>query len=357
MRRRTLAIIATVLALGVLPLAASACNQAEKSDGTKLGPIPTAAIEWDLPHMTIADWTRDSDLIVAGAVVKVDEPRWNSADGKRWSPHGWDDDSEALVYQTFYVGVEEALKGSPQWEGPVAFRAWWNSASGSGPVNVGDMVVAFGELSPGRYGAQGVYQPAEAYWLTSEGNSLWLKQGRAYENQGIVKDKVERLLTLDELESRVREAGGPGTTARTQPPLESAEAGWGETVTFAGILQITATPPLQDLSGKPAASGGPRQVVLYSTVTLENIGTLPRSYDPLWFGLEAGSEGWSGGQEGVQTSIGPPLVAGTLRPGETVTGTVPFQLSAPAASQPCTLMFDTVPVSGSEQPVLSVEWR
>ena len=45
MRRRALAIVVTVLALGVLPTVASACNLAEKSDGTKLGPIPTAAIE------------------------------------------------------------------------------------------------------------------------------------------------------------------------------------------------------------------------------------------------------------------------------------------------------------------------
>jgi hypothetical protein len=83
MRRRMLAIVVTVLALGVLPVAASSCNPTEKSNGTKLGPIPTAAIEWDLPHMTVADWTKDSDLIVAGTVVKVDEPRWNSANGKR----------------------------------------------------------------------------------------------------------------------------------------------------------------------------------------------------------------------------------------------------------------------------------
>ena len=212
MRRRALAIVVTVLALGVLPTVASACNLAEKSDGTKLGPIPTAAIEWDLPHMTIADWTKDSALIVVGTVVKVDEPRWNSADGKRWTPHGWDDDSEALVYQTFYVQVEESLKGAPQWEEPVAFRAWWNTSSGAGPVDVGDMVVAFGQLSAGRFGMKGVFQPAEAYWLTAEGNSLWIRQGRAYENQGIVKDQAERLLTLDELATRVREAGGPGTT-------------------------------------------------------------------------------------------------------------------------------------------------
>jgi hypothetical protein len=43
--------------------------------------------------------------------------------------------------------------------------------------------------------------------------------------------------------------------------------------------------------------------------------------------------------------------------GETVTGTVPFQLSALAASQPYILMFDTVPSSEDEQPVLSAEWR
>ena len=201
---------AAALALGALLLAGVGCDRADKPGGTKLGPIPTAAIEWDLPHMTIADWTADSDLIVAGTVVKVDEPRWNSADGKRWSPH--EDDSEALVYQTFYVQVETPFKGNPRWGTPVAFRAWWNSPTGLGPIAIGDMVVAFGSSAPGRYGNAGVFQPADAYWLTSEGNSLWIKRGQDYENQGIVKDQSERSLTLDELEARIREAGGPGTT-------------------------------------------------------------------------------------------------------------------------------------------------
>lgn len=80
--------LAAMLVLGVLLTAGLACDSlTTSSNGSKLGPIPTAAIEYDLPRMTIADWTARSDLIVAGTVLKVDEPRWNSPDGKRWSQH------------------------------------------------------------------------------------------------------------------------------------------------------------------------------------------------------------------------------------------------------------------------------
>ena len=130
-------IVVAVLVLGVLLAAGFGCGRqsAASSEGSKLGPIPTALIEYDFPHMTIADWTKDSDLIVAGTVVKIDAPRWNSADGKRWSQHSWDEDSEPLVYQTFYVQPEEILHGAPKWGTPVAFRAvWWNSPTGGGPV-------------------------------------------------------------------------------------------------------------------------------------------------------------------------------------------------------------------------------
>jgi hypothetical protein len=91
------------------------------------------------------------------------------------------------------------------------------------------MVVAFGALDPGRYG--GVYQPVRAYWLTSDSNSLWLKQGTAYSNQGHLKDETERTLTLAKLEARIQEAI---TTAKTVILRQSVEVGWGETVTGTG---------------------------------------------------------------------------------------------------------------------------
>lgn len=79
--------------------------------------------------------------------------------------------------------------------------------------------------------------------------------------------------------------------------------------------------------------------------------------DPQWFVLLAGDEGWGGGSDGVQTSIKPPLAAGTLQPGETVTGSVPFQFTSWAASHIRNLVFDTSPSYESEQPALHVEWR
>ena len=162
-------IAAAVLGLFLLFAGALACGAGSTASSGEidLGPLPTVFIEYDLPRMTIEDWTNASDLVVAGTVVKVDPPRWNSDDGKPWKPRG-EDDPMAVVYQTFYVQPEETLKGAPQWGTPVAFRAvWWNSPSGGGPLSVGDLAVAFGQPDPEPQGG-GVDQPEDADRLISE---------------------------------------------------------------------------------------------------------------------------------------------------------------------------------------------
>ncbi len=349
-------VAAVVLGLFLLLAGGLGCSArpAAVSGEIDLGPLPTVSIEYDLPHMTIEDWTNASDLVVAGTVVKVNPPRWNSDDGKSWKPRG-ENDPMAVVYQTFYVQPEEILKGAPQWGTPVAFRAvWWNSPSGGGPLSVGDLVAAFGQVDPERYGG-GEYQPADAYWLMSEKNSLWVKQGDDYVNQGILKDEAERTLTLDELKTRMREGGGPTTLGMWDPARESIKVGWGETATVDGVLQVTATAPQPDPSARPVESA-PDGIVVYCVITIRNIGSHPRSYDQSWLALMSENEGWGGGSDGLQTSVTPALLSGTLEPGDTVTGVAPFQFSPEEVSSIHTLRFDTWPTRKTEKPVVLVEW-
>lgn len=347
-----------VAALGLCALLAGVlgCGSVAPRDSGEidLGPLPTVAIEWDIPHMTIEDWTNASDLVVVGTVVKVDPPRWNSRDGKPWKPRG-EDAPMAVVYQTFYVQPKETPRGAPKWGIPVAFRAvWWNSPSGGGPLAAGDLVVAFGQVDPELYGG-GAYQPADAYWLISGANSLWVKRDEGFVNQGIVKDRVEQVLTLGELKARIREGGGPTTLAMWDPARESIKVGWGDTAPVDGALQVTATAPQPDPSARPVESA-PDGIVVYCVVTIRNIGTLARSYDLSWLTLTSDNEGWSGGGDGLQTSVTPVLGSGTLEPGEAVTGAVAFQFSPEEVSRIRSLRFDTWPTRKTETPVVLMEW-
>ena len=349
---------AAMLGLCALLAGALGCGSGNLGDSgvIDVGPLPTVSIEYDLPHMTIEDWTNASDLVVVGTVVKVDPPRWNSHDGKRWTPRG-EKDAMAVVYQTFYVQPEETMRGAPRWGTPVAFRAvWWNSPTGGGPLSVGDMVVAFGHVAPEIYGG-GVYQPADAYWLMSERNSLWMKQGGSekYVNQGILKNQSERQLTLDELKDRIRQGGGPTTLGMWDAARESIKVGWGETATVDGALQVTASAPQRDPSARAVESASD-DVVVYCVVTIKNVGTHARSYDLSWLTLMSDGEGWSGGGDGLQTSITPALVPGTLDPGETVTGAVAFQFSPEEVARIHTLRFDTWMTRKTEKPVVLVQW-
>lgn len=344
-----------VLGLGLLLAVGLGCGPGTPaaSEEVELGPLTTAAIEWDLPNMTIDHWANAAEVVVLGTVVKIDPPRWNTRDGRPARQGG--DDPERIVYQTFYVEPSETLKGRPQWGTPIAFRGvFWNSPTGGGRFAVGDTVVAFGYLDPKLYGG-GVYQPAEAYWLISGQNSLWVKEDRNYVTQGTVGNRDEQSLDLDELKGRIREGGGPTTLGMWDPARESMHLGWGETAWIEGVLQVTATAPQRDPSARPVESA-PDGVVVYCTVTITNIGTRAREIDPNWFTLMSEHEGWSGGGDGLRTSITPALAAGTIEPGETVTGAVSFQFSPEEVARIRTLRFDTWLTRKTERPIVLIEW-
>ena len=224
-RTRSWGVLAFFASLVFVCLAAAGCGStpsAAGSDSPIAGPIPTAAVEWDPAKLTVISLAMDSDLVAAGTVVKVDEPRWNSADGKQWTPTG---DSFALVYETLYVQLDQTFKGAPRWGDPVAFRVWTNTTQGRPSLAVGDKVVAFGVANTKLYGPEGVYEPADAYWLTADNNSLWVEKEGTYVNQGHTRDADESSMTLADIQSRALEAQELTTTLPGQfqePPSTEA---------------------------------------------------------------------------------------------------------------------------------------
>jgi hypothetical protein len=198
---------ALAVLVGLLMLVASSCALPDVST--------TVVVEWDRDHLTIEKTVEDSDIIAAGEIVKIDPPRWNSRDGEQWRPR--EEQTMAVLYTTFYVEPTALLKGTPEWGTPIAFRIQNGVVGGDADLSVGDRVVAFG-ASDGRYGPGGVYQPADAYWLTNGNNSVWIQEGGTgvYRNPGYTKDPAEASLSLEELEARIAaftsSAGGAGTT-------------------------------------------------------------------------------------------------------------------------------------------------
>jgi hypothetical protein len=198
---------ALAVLLGLLALVASGCA---------LPDVSTSVVnEWDPDHLTIEKHVEDSDIIAEGEIVKIDPPRWNSPDGEQWRPR--EEQTLAVLYTTFYVEPTAVLKGTPEWGTPIAFRIQNAVVGSDADLAVGDRVVAFG-ASDGRYGPGAVYQPAGAYWLTNDNNSIWIQEGRTgvYRNQGYTKDPAEASLSLEEFEARIAalpsSAGGAGTT-------------------------------------------------------------------------------------------------------------------------------------------------
>lgn len=172
---------------------------------------------WDPDILTIANQTGLADVVVVGEVVKVDPARWNSPDGNEWKPS--QETSIALVYTTFYVAPSEMLKGSPKWGPPVPFRilggvvdsksgtVYWSTTGEPTELKPGDQVVVFG-IDEQRYGKEGTYV-SPGYWLTSDANSLWIKTGSVFANQGKTKSADEQSIALATLVNRVQVAAAP----------------------------------------------------------------------------------------------------------------------------------------------------
>jgi hypothetical protein len=164
---------------------------------------------WDENYLTVERQTQESDLIVVGKIVQIDAGKWNSPDGKQWQPP--EEQTLPIVYTTFYVEPTRVLKGEPRWGGPVAFRMTGviessnkgvESSSGNLTLGVGDTVVVFGVIED-RYGPGGVYEPADAYWVTMGENSIWAEKSGKVVNGGHTKDPAEASLSEASLVSEI----------------------------------------------------------------------------------------------------------------------------------------------------------
>jgi len=164
-------------------------------------------ITYDPAYLTIAAQAGESDIVVAGTVVREDPAKWNSADGTR-SGEG------ALAYTTFYVEPAEILQGTPAWGTPIAVRAIggvlddgssFRLNGETAPLKVGDEVILFGTAAA-RWGELAVYQPAEAYWLTADANSAWIKRDNRYFTAGHTETEDDSSLTLEEFKAKLAEA-------------------------------------------------------------------------------------------------------------------------------------------------------
>ncbi len=116
----------------------------------------------------------------------------------------------------------------------------------------------------------------------------------------------------------------PGHSTTIVISGQSVYAGWGETATFADDIRMVAYAPKVDPRATPVYPG---DIVLYCMVDITNGGSSPLKYDLARFGLYAKDKTCPGGLNGKLTTVSePPLASGTLAPGETVQGAVPFEL-------------------------------
>ena len=205
-RKRVTATVVLAL-LGLVVLAATGCLASF--------PVPTTTQEWDPDALTIEKQVGYSAIIAVGTIVKIDESRWNSPDGEEWRPR--EEETLPIFYTTFYVEPTELLKGTPEWDTPIAFRVTGRTTEGDLHLSEGDKVVVFG-ASDQRYGTGGVYEPADAYWLTMENNSAWVEEAGVYKNQGRTKDPAEAALSLQAL--KVRVAGFTSGETSTSTPVQ-----------------------------------------------------------------------------------------------------------------------------------------
>jgi hypothetical protein len=128
----------------------------------------------------------------------------------------------------------------------------------------------------------------------------------------------------------------PGVTTTMVIDGKGDYVAWGETATILDGVAMTAYPPQVDPLATPIREGN---VVVYCMIEITNGADEAFPYDQKEFTLDAKGEGSTAGWEGRLTVSEPPLLSGTLEPGETVRGALPFEFSPEAVSTIHDLMF------------------
>jgi len=138
----------------------------------------------------------NSELIVYGAVVKLDPARFNSPDGKPWRSTTEEDMS--MIFETFYVQPEEVLKGSPRFGTPVAFMLMGGTEGiPSSRVKIGEKVLVFGHYNQGVLG--NVSWKSDAYWPWLGELGIYRPNGATLASHDSVSGGMELKVTMGQI--------------------------------------------------------------------------------------------------------------------------------------------------------------
>lgn len=143
---------------------------------------------------------RHSDIVLVGKVVRVDPARWNSPDGKSWTPT--DPLVAPLLFRTFYVEPTEVLKGTSAYGTPVPFMVLGGTeGERGGPVNVGDVVLVFGRDRSTDTAKDGHWP--KGYRANVDEFSIYAQDGDVFANEVGQADPKVGKTTLDQVRGLV----------------------------------------------------------------------------------------------------------------------------------------------------------
>lgn len=165
-----------------------------------------------------ANAVKKADIVVFGTVTRVDPGRWNSPDGKPWTPPSESDIPS--IYRTFYVEPIEILKGEPKWGTPVAFQVTGGTEGVvDGPVAVGDKVLVIGfdyeAHGSSLYGQ--VYWKKDAYFPMHMEFSIFVEKDGRLQVLATEKNDEANVTDLSTLRAAIANASS-GASARPSSP-------------------------------------------------------------------------------------------------------------------------------------------
>lgn len=200
----------------VLPPATTATSGSAISPSTTSSAAPSTATTLEHVLSYNADYANETlrapsmvkatDVVVMGEVIDGPRSRWNSSDGKQWTPRGAEEGPQ--FYTTWLIRVEESLKGPYEVGDTAAVHFYGGDVEFNGKLAhftgddypeglaTGDRVIAFG-TSRTRVG--GVIDPP-GYWLFAGGYGVFRESSPGvFERMRPWVDEAGDRLTTDDV--------------------------------------------------------------------------------------------------------------------------------------------------------------